>query len=179
MVESTGLENRKVRKGLGGSNPPASAANMRRITIWIILAGIAIAGIAAFFVSSQSTNAPLAQGGPVIRINDLAISVEIADSPDEWNRGLSGRAALPHDRGMLFIFPKPGIYPFWMPNMHFPIDIIWIGQDLRIVDITMNVPPDSYPQRFSPRSPAQYVLEVHAGFAAHHNIKVGDSVTLP
>lgn len=152
---------------------------MKRAAFFLVLVGIAIALIAAFSVLPRAPHAPLPQNEPVVRIGDVVIPVEIANSPDEWNRGLSGRQSLAEERGMLFIFPQPGTYAFWMPDMHFAIDIIWIGQDRRIVDISANVAPESYPERFMPSSPVQYVLEVNAGFAARNNIRIGDTTFLP
>ncbi|MDX1535781.1 MAG: DUF192 domain-containing protein, partial [Candidatus Spechtbacterales bacterium] len=74
------------------------------------------------------------------------------------------------------VFNRPGTYSFWMKEMNFPIDIIWIGEDMRVVDITKNAKPESYPKRFSPSVLAQYVLEVVAGFSDEHGVEIGDSI---
>lgn len=113
-----------------------------------------------------------------ILIGGAEISVEVADTVEERSRGLSGRASLKENKGMLFVFDEPGIYPFWMKDMLFVIDIIWIGEEGRIVGINENVPPDSFPQTFSPPEPVRYVLEVPAGWVKNHDTKVGDLVEL-
>ncbi len=90
--------------------------------------------------------------------------------------GLSGRESLDEDRGLLFIFDQPGIYSFWMKDMNFPIDIIWISSDLKIVYIKPDASPLYYPETYKPEADAQYVLEVVAGFSEKNNLKIGDSV---
>lgn len=106
------------------------------------------------------------QGFSTLTAASTTITVMLAETQEEHARGLSGRMELDADMGMLFIFDRPDRYAFWMPDMHFPIDIIWIGDDWRIVDIAARVTPESYPDSFIPRAPAQYVLEVNAGNAA-------------
>ena len=60
-----------------------------------------------------------------------------------------------------------------MKEMNFPLDIIWLDSEQKIIDIRSNLQPDSYPKTFSPNQPAQYVLEVPAGFAQNHNLNLG------
>jgi uncharacterized membrane protein (UPF0127 family) len=116
---------------------------------------------------------------PRVLINNTAIAVELAVSDEEKMRGLSGRPSLFQNAGMLFIFSRPDYYRFWMPNMNFPIDFIWIDETGRIIGITENAPPladTSKPVWYLPPLPAKYVLEVNAGFAKRHNIQIGDIV---
>jgi len=89
------------------------------------------------------------------------------------------RKGLAEDEGMLFIFDKEERHNFWMKNMEFALDIIWVGRDRRIVDIHQNVPPcrDECPG-ISPRAQAGFVLEVNAGFVRKNHIRIGDSLTL-
>jgi uncharacterized membrane protein (UPF0127 family) len=63
-----------------------------------------------------------------------------------------------------------------MKNMNFPIDIIWIGEDLRVVYIKKDAKPESYPEAFTPNQDAKYVLEVFSSFSEKNNLKVGDRV---
>jgi len=85
------------------------------------------------------------------------------------------RERLGLEEGMLFIFDRPLRYSFWMKNMKFPLDLIWISRDKTVVDITRSAQPcvDSCESLY-PAEPAKYVLEVNAGFAAAHNIQIGD-----
>ncbi len=114
----------------------------------------------------------------VLRIGNAHVRIDIADTPALQEQGLSGRKVLSEDQGMYFIFNHPGIYPFWMKEMNFPIDIIWIDENMSVADITKRALPSSFPQTFVPRVPALYVLEVQAGFAERHGVKIGDQVLL-
>lgn len=109
-----------------------------------------------------------------IKFDKFSITVDIADTEELRSLGLSGRSRLAPNRGMIFIFDKPGFYGFWMKDMRFPIDIIWLDENWKVIDITANAKPSSYPESFIPMSPAQYVLEVPAYFSTRHNIKIGN-----
>ena len=84
--------------------------------------------------------------------------------------------------GMLFVFENEGVFTFWMKEMHFPLDIVWVGADCTVVDVTLGAPPPEEGQsladlpRFSPGSPALYVLEINAGEFAEQGIEIGDLV---
>lgn len=111
-------------------------------------------------------------------INGTTFSVDIADNDTNRAKGLSGRESLPDDAGLLFIFDSPGVYPFWMKDMNFPIDIIWIDDNLKVVYIKENALPESYPEIFNPKVKAMYVLEINSGEVALNKIKIGDDVVL-
>lgn len=116
-------------------------------------------------------------GFNVLKIGDTQVRIMIADTPALRTEGLSGRTALSEDEGMLFIFEAPGRYPFWMKDMRFPLDIIWIGDNGRVVEISPDVLPGSFPKLFSPHTPVRYVLEVHAGFSRRFGIATGTPVS--
>ena len=111
-------------------------------------------------------------------INNTAFNVDIADNDTDRANGLSGRKFLSDGAGLLFIFDNPGIYPFWMKDMNFPIDIIWIDENLKVVYIKENALPESYPEIFNPNIKAMYVLEVNSGEVGLNKIKIGDDVVL-
>ena len=113
----------------------------------------------------------------IVSIGTTRITAEVARTPASREQGLSGHAALAPDTGLLFIFDVPGEYFFWMKDMNFPIDIIWMGSDMRIVDLTENASPESYPAEFTSRTPAQYVLEVPEGTIKKQNFHIGDVVS--
>jgi len=115
----------------------------------------------------------LASRQPVLSIGSAAVKIAVADTPVKRQQGLSGRKSLRPDEGLFFIFNQPGFYPFWMKEMNFSIDIIWLDENKKIVDIDKNIPPQSFPQLFQSRRPVQYVLEVNAGFANRHQIGIG------
>ena len=117
----------------------------------------------------------------LLTIGNTLIKVEIADSQIERSVGLSNRENLSPDHGMLFNFPQPGLHQFWMKDMIFPLDFIWINGD-RVVGLTPDVLPPSatsgQPLIILPDVPVSQVLEVNAGFIATHGIKVNDNVSL-
>ena len=116
-----------------------------------------------------------------LAIGSTAIRVEIADTEQSRTRGLSGRSSLDPDKGMLFVFPKANYYTFWMPDMNFPLDIIWMDQNKIVVGVSQDLPPlqdKTKPIYYVPPKPSQYVLEVNAGFAKKFGIKEGNAVTI-
>jgi uncharacterized protein len=112
-----------------------------------------------------------------VKINETIIPVELADNNLTRRLGLSNRESLDEDKGMLFIMPSRGLASFWMKDMNFPLDIIWIDGS-KIVNLSSNLPPaGSEPDvSYSSIHPINYVLEVNAGFIEENNIKVGDTV---
>ena len=115
-----------------------------------------------------------------VHIGATVIAAEVVKDTEAIRVGLSGRDSLAPENGMLFIFPKPKKYRFWMRDMKFPIDIIWICDDT-VIGITANIASEfnpSNPRFFYAPHKANYVLEIAAGFAAEKNIHVGDHVAM-
>lgn len=150
---------------------------MRQLLVWSI-ALISIAGCGSrtpveFTSTSVTFDNPKA----------TTFTVDVADSVAEQTLGLGDTETLPPDHGMIFIYPKKDIYEFWMKDVEYPIDIIWI-QDLTVVDITNNIPPEAkgttYANyaHYSPNTPVNTVLEVGAGVAKAEGIVVGQHLTL-
>lgn len=113
-----------------------------------------------------------------IYINSHKFIVEIADTDEKRVKGLSDRDTLAQNAGMLFVFPTPGFYRFWMKDMKFPLDFVWINDD-RIVDLTENVPAttsSSDLKTFTAKYPFDKVLEVNAGTVKLFNIAIGDTI---
>ena len=98
-------------------------------------------------------------------INSHTVNAEVASTPAARQQGLSGRKCINQNEGMLFVFDQPGSYSFWMKDMNFPIDIIWIDANHHVVTVKSNVNPSTYPQSFVNSNPAQYVIEIKAGRA--------------
>lgn len=141
--------------------------------IFLIIGLAVIIGSIILFLQSPRTRG---QEVSTLKIGGTEVRVEIADSDRERSLGLSGREILEPGSGMLFVFDAPGLYGFWMNDMKFPIDIIWINEEALVVWIERNVRPETYPNKFAPPEPAKYVLEVPAGFADLHKITIGSVV---
>jgi uncharacterized membrane protein (UPF0127 family) len=116
---------------------------------------------------------------PINKIDQISIGghiwrVEIADNDQEREQGLSGRANLDKNNGLLFVFDQEEYHSFWMKDMLMPIDMIFLDKDWRIVLIESNLSPASFPKMFGNAVKSQYVLEVNANEAISYNLKVGD-----
>lgn len=131
----------------------------------------------------ESTKSAVKQKGTTdVTIGDLKISAEVADTADERKKGLSNRDELAIEAGMLFVFDESGSYAIWMKDMRFPIDIIWVDESKRIVDIAESAVPepgkkDEELKRYRPRPQAKYILEINAGLSKLYNLQIGDAVT--
>ncbi len=113
----------------------------------------------------------------ILKIGNTEIKIEIANDDQSRIKGLSGRDSLEEDEGMLFIFDYPDKHSFWMKEMNFPIDIIWLDDNKKIVFIKKEARPESYPESFSSPIDSLYVLEVNASFSDKNNLKVGDEAS--
>jgi uncharacterized protein len=113
-----------------------------------------------------------------VEIDGQEINAAIADTSALQELGLGNRTGLPDGEGMLFVFSVDKPYAFWMKDMHFSIDMVWISSAGDIIYMAQNISPDTYPEDFVPPSPARYVLELPANYAAEHDFKIGDSVHL-
>ena len=107
-----------------------------------------------------------------------ALEVEMVDTPASRELGLSGRTKMGDDEGMLFVFDVPGRYGFWMKDMKFPLDIIWINQNGVIVNIERNLAPDSYPKAYTNQADASYVLEINAGMSEKFSLYLGSKIKI-
>lgn len=101
------------------------------------------------------------------------IKIETVCTIETRERGLSGREHLASSTGMLFVFDTSTVQNFWMKEMDFPIDIVWIDADFRVVDIIYDARPESYPNIFASPEPVKYVLELNSGEALKFSLKKG------
>jgi uncharacterized protein len=152
---------------------------MQRLIILVL--AISLIGAAC---NRPQTPAPEGQGysNGTIHLADRTISYELADTLPEKQKGLSGRSGLEENQGMLFAFPTPDFPSFWMKDMNFAIDIVWIRGD-EVVDITADAQPqpgipDFQLRTYSPKTPADRVLELKEGWASRNGLKIGDKIEI-
>ena len=113
-----------------------------------------------------------------IKLNDREYEVTVPQNEAERIQGLSGTESLAPDKGMLFVFEREGNWGIWMKDMNYPIDIIWLDDDKRVVHMVENASPESYPETtFRPERPARYVVELAAGGIADASVSIGDQAT--
>lgn len=108
-----------------------------------------------------------------IKIGDKNIVVEVADRSVLRKKGLSERESLSENRGMFFVFEKPGEYGFWMKDMKFPIDIVWLNEECEVISIKENALPEDFPLIYYPENAAQYALEVSSGEVSKLELEKG------
>ena len=160
--------------------------NPRVYTGYVI--GIIVLGCCIFFYEMHVNNQPLLNvtsnssfSTTISSYNSNTSDVQplsliIASTSAEQGLGLGGRSSLPAGEGMLFIFSAPGNYGFWMKDMRFPIDMIWMDSNFIVTHIEQNVSPDTYPQSMYPGVDSLYVLEVNAGYAQKNNLSAGETL---
>lgn len=136
------------------------------------VAGVVALLLVLWLFSGKSTHEiPVA-----FRVGESTITLERAETEYARQQGLSGREGLQTDTGMLFVFEEPGQYPFWMRDMRFSIDIVWLDEQFTVVHVENDVAPETYPELFAPTRDALYVLELPAGEAGMRNIEEGTTL---
>lgn len=144
------------------------------ITVFVILAVLC----ASYFVflgfldKNQKISDDLSKNS-IVSLN----TVIVANTEPLRELGLGNRDSLPQDTGMLFTFDQPGFYNFWMKDMKFPIDIIWLNENLQVIRVEKDISPETYPKTFGPSSKSIFVLEVNAKIAEKNNYKEGSTLT--
>ncbi len=118
-------------------------------------------------------------GTPILHIGEMPLRVVIANTSEERAKGLSHRDTFEGADGMLFVFSETDYHRIWMKDMRFPIDIIWIGEDLKVINIQKNVHPDTYPNVFKPDQPARYAVETNVHYSDTFGLRTGHEVRLP
>lgn len=113
-------------------------------------------------------------------VNNSTFKLILAKSQKEKEVGLSEKKSLEQNAGMLFVFEKPDFYSFWMKNMKFPIDIIFI-KDNKIITVYQNAKPPINNENnsltiYKPEEPVDKVLEINSGLSEKNNIKKGDEI---
>lgn len=111
------------------------------------------------------------------QLADATFNLFIADTDIERSNGLSGIKNMDQNEGVAFIFEKTGQKVFWMKDMLFPLDFVYIHKD-RVVEVKENVLPSSYPNTIVNQMPANIIIELNAGQVKQKNVKVGDVLEL-
>jgi uncharacterized protein len=152
---------------------------------------IAVLGLGVFWLASQkrtvSKDNLLTQLQSLpdrslvfVEIGDQVFKVEVVNTPKSIAKGLSERDEIGSD-GMLFVLRHPDTHGFWMLDMQFDLDIIWIAEG-KVVGFALNAPKPVEGSKelpiYQPGQPVDLVLETTAGFVDQHQIKIGDELSL-
>lgn len=137
------------------------------------------------FFAAPAPQTPAKETKNIVKINGTEIEVEIVKTPEDRKIGLAKYENLDKNKGMLFVFEEKDVKPvFWMKDVKFPIDIVWID-DGKVIEISENIPPvpantpDYKIPRYQPAQTIDQVLEISTGEADRKGIKAGDAVELP
>ncbi|MBX4205108.1 MAG: DUF192 domain-containing protein [Candidatus Doudnabacteria bacterium] len=139
-------------------------------------------GLVISLIAVACNNKSVLKTDRVVQIKQNKLTVQLADTPEKRTAGLSGVPSIGETEGMLFLFSEPQTPSFWMKDMKFGIDFIWINGN-RIVGITDNIKPepgvpDANLVRYAPQAKADKVLEVNAGWTIRHDVNTGDTLTI-
>ena len=153
------------------AKPRNTMASRAQVLIPIAIAAviIGIVGMLSIPKDVKLEQAQFPKG--IIKIDDVTLQVQIADTRPLQTRGLMFQEKLPYDQGMLFVFEDSGVRSMWMLNMQFALDLLWIDENGNIVHIEKDTQPcksavETMSCTFSNGNgkPAKYVLEVTSGF---------------
>ncbi|MBU1293013.1 DUF192 domain-containing protein [Patescibacteria group bacterium] len=149
--------------------------NYLKLALPALIIGILFGGI--FFVATR-VQAPAPPAATQVETS-ASFTYEIVSTDATREQGLSGRTSIPENYGMLFVFPQKDLHGFWMKDMQFAIDMIWIRDDGTIIGIEQEATPESFPQSFFPPEPVRYVLETVPGEAERQGWTIGTQIELP
>lgn len=135
----------------------------------LVFIGVVIATGVTLFLRTRTPTKTLT-------VDNHHFKLEVSDTPQAEALGLGDRTSLPKDHGMLFVLDASSSACFWMKDMHFPLDIVWLSAERRVVYLEQNVSPDTYPHSFCPAAPAKYVIELNAGATAPLGIAQGQTL---
>lgn len=147
--------------------------------IFILYGALVVLVIVLLIWRAGSTNLSLFGTRATAAVGDQNIKLLIADNQKSRQVGLSNRRSLSRDTGMLFIFDKADKPAFWMRDVKFPLDIIFINNN-KVVDIVKNAQPPKdgeNPTIYTPDALADKVLEINGGLADEWGIKEGTEIT--
>ena len=152
-------------------------ASRAQVLIPIAIAAVIIGVVGVLTIPADSKLADTKFSKGVVKIGDITLDVQVAQTDSQRERGLMFQNELPYNQGMIFVFSDEQIVPMWMPNMQFALDMIWFDSSGNIVHIEKNVPPCKSPLETASckvvdggGKKARYVLEVTSGFVDKFNI---------
>jgi uncharacterized membrane protein (UPF0127 family) len=161
----------KTKKEKHKDKPEKKGKARNKYVVFAVVLTIVILTLAVYYVGQKHATACF---------SGKCFSLEVARTQEERAYGLMNRESLDPDKGMLFVFDKEGVYPFWMKNTKIPLDIIWINRDKAVVCINRNTPPckTSPCPSYDPEKNALYVIELNGGAAEDMGLIVGDRVMI-
>jgi len=125
---------------------------------------------------SQVTWRDVEYGTMAVKLNDQQVTLAIAADQPRRRLGLSEVEELPENYGMIFVFPTEEPHGFWMKQMNFSIDIIWLDSNKEVVKLMSDVAPETFPTTFGAEVDSQFVIELNAGVIEASGIEFGQEI---
>ncbi len=153
---------------------------MHKLLVTLMLVSIPLVAV-LWYIDQKKVDTPMRVfGKELITFNEKTpLRVMVVENKEDLARGLSGMPSLEPTEGMLFIFDQPDYHGIWMKDMRFPIDIMWLDSNRKIIYRKENVHPDTYPESFEPPNKARFVIETNAHYMSTFDIQVGDTADIP
>lgn len=177
----------KTRKGAGGATESGlrKRAPVLAVLIFLLFVGVFLSFFTkdfTFFSSSKATDPACSDtnmyfseyGKQLYAKSSKTYSVEYAKTASQLELGLSHRTCIPKHAAMIFLFPTEDKFGIWMKDMNFPIDVLWLSKDKKVVHIEKAMQPGSYPKVYYPAQDALYVIEMASGQVDELGVGVGE-----
>ncbi len=149
----------------------------KKILVIVVLILIAL-GVSVAMTAHAPTNEDAVYPQASVSIGGKAFKALVSSTEALRDKGLGQRDSLPADEVMLFAFDAPDLLGFWMKDMRFSIDMMWLDLNGTVITIAKSVSPDTYPKVYFPSRPALYVVETNAGVLQSLGVKEGDKVSI-
>lgn len=164
---------------MAGTSTSSQHKNRGRSLAFAGYAFLLIAALAVIvLINKQRAAAPIYYGYSRAKIGNTDMLLEILNTPQKRQQGLSGRLSLHNNQGMLFVFDTSARQCIWMKDMNFNIDIVWADADKTVTHIEPDISPQTYPRTFcGSQEPSLYVIELNSGAVAHAGLKTGDKIS--
>src|SRR3990167_11495920 len=141
------------------------------VTLAVLLLAVVFVGSNGFQAASSCRE--FYRKDKVAVVGQTRLQLEVVKKSEDRQKGLSDRTCIDKGQGMLFVFEQSEYHRFWMKDMRFAVDMIWIDSSKKVVSVRANVQPATYPKTFTSDKPALYVLEIGAGQARAYGIYSG------
>ena len=171
------MSNKMLKAGVKKTKSGRRLASTKALLPVLFMLGLLASLLIVVFDKNQVDLAPSANDvkqclRTEISSSDCQFYLQTANTDQSRSQGLSGRLSMPSNEGMVFVFDNQQKQCFWMKDMNFPLDIVWLNSAKEVVKIDSNLLPDTYPKQFC--ADTQYVIELNSGKAG--NLQVGQKL---
>lgn len=172
---------------MSNKTPKVSAKKIKlalRLLLGVIGVGVLL-GV-GYYLFLRADERPVVNNAPIRTLEPVCLKteeskcgviLEVAADDQSRMKGLSGREKLADDRGMLFVADQVEVQCFWMKEMNFSLDLVWLDEDKKVTKLERGLAPETYPTQFCSTVPDKYVVELTAGSIDRLGIELGEQMT--